>query len=55
MSPPPPCPVEATADLLWLWFGPTGRRTLLIESGWSWDRRAIGLHRLRAVPRHHDT
>jgi AcrR family transcriptional regulator len=28
---------EAASDLLWLWFGPTGWRTLVAESGWSWD------------------
>jgi AcrR family transcriptional regulator len=34
-----------TADLLWLWFGPTGWRTLVAESGWSWDRAEEALHR----------
>jgi AcrR family transcriptional regulator len=36
-----PCPryrAEETADLLWLWFGPHGWRTLVTEAGWSWDR-----------------
>jgi AcrR family transcriptional regulator len=36
-----PCPsyrVGETADLLWLWFGPHGWRTLVVEAGWSWDR-----------------
>jgi hypothetical protein len=27
-----------TADLLWLWFGPNSWRTLVTETGWSWDR-----------------
>ncbi|MGW2059247.1 TetR/AcrR family transcriptional regulator [Streptomyces sp. NPDC001937] len=38
LTPPPPCPVEETADLLWFWFGPTGWRTMVVENGWSWDR-----------------
>jgi AcrR family transcriptional regulator len=29
---------KETADLLWLWFGPHGWRTLVAEAGWSWDR-----------------
>ncbi|MEU5107124.1 helix-turn-helix domain-containing protein [Streptomyces sp. NPDC021354] len=28
----------AYRDLLWLWFGPTGWRTLVVENGWSWDQ-----------------
>ncbi|MFF4579996.1 hypothetical protein [Streptomyces sp. NPDC001389] len=24
--------------LLWAWFGPAGWRTLVAETGWSWDR-----------------
>jgi AcrR family transcriptional regulator len=34
-----------TADLLWLWFGPNGWRTLVAESGWSWDRAEDALYR----------
>lgn len=41
----PSYPVEETADLLWYWFGPTGWRTLLVESGWSWDRAEDVLYR----------
>ena len=38
LTPRPRYAVEETADLLWLWFGPHGWRTLVAESGWSWDR-----------------
>ncbi|SOF02363.1 transcriptional regulator, TetR family [Streptomyces sp. OV198] len=38
LDPEPSCPVEETADLLWYWFGPPGWRTLVVESGWTWDR-----------------
>ncbi|MFE0450214.1 TetR/AcrR family transcriptional regulator [Streptomyces sp. NPDC058914] len=38
LTPPPDCPEEETAGLLWFWFGPTGWRTLVVENGWSWDR-----------------
>jgi AcrR family transcriptional regulator len=38
LTPRPPYPPSETADLLWLWFGPHGWRTLVAESGWSWDR-----------------
>ena len=38
LTPPPRYPPGETADLLWLWFGPHGWRTLVAESGWSWDR-----------------
>ncbi|GAA1387462.1 TetR/AcrR family transcriptional regulator [Catellatospora chokoriensis] len=37
-APPHRYSVQETADLLWLWFGPTGWRTLVVENGWSWDR-----------------
>jgi AcrR family transcriptional regulator len=37
--------VPETADLLWLWFGPTGWRTLVVEIGWSWDRAEEVLRR----------
>lgn len=36
-----PCPryaAKETADLLWLWFGPHGWRSLVAGSGWSRDR-----------------
>lgn len=36
--------VQETADLLWFWFGPSGWRTLVVESGWSWDRAEEVLH-----------
>ncbi|MGW4771952.1 TetR/AcrR family transcriptional regulator [Nocardia sp. NPDC004278] len=45
LNPPPPYPVTETADLLWLWFGPTGWRTLVVENGWSWDRAETVLYR----------
>ncbi|WP_316782201.1 TetR/AcrR family transcriptional regulator [Streptomyces sasae] len=45
LVPPPSYPVKETADLLWQWFGPTGWRTLVIESGWSWDRAEEVLYR----------
>ncbi|MET7309172.1 TetR/AcrR family transcriptional regulator [Streptomyces sp. NPDC005134] len=45
LTPPPSCPVEETADLLWFWFGPTGWRTLVVENGWSWDRAEDFLRR----------
>ncbi|MGW7044588.1 TetR/AcrR family transcriptional regulator [Streptomyces avermitilis] len=38
LPPPPTYSVKETADLLWHWFGPAGWRTLVIESGWTWDR-----------------
>jgi AcrR family transcriptional regulator len=38
LTPPPHYPAKETADLLWLWFGPHGWRTLVAESGWSWDQ-----------------
>jgi AcrR family transcriptional regulator len=38
LTPRPRYAVKETADLLWLWFGPHGWRTLVAESGWSWDR-----------------
>ncbi|MFF2328618.1 MULTISPECIES: TetR/AcrR family transcriptional regulator [unclassified Streptomyces] len=38
LTPPLPCPVEETADLLWFWFGPNGWRTLVVENGWPWER-----------------
>ncbi|WP_030922783.1 TetR/AcrR family transcriptional regulator [Streptomyces sp. NRRL B-24720] len=49
LAPPPSCPVEETADLLWFWFGPTGWRTLVVESGWSWDRAEDFLRRTAAA------
>ncbi|MGW0085318.1 TetR/AcrR family transcriptional regulator [Streptomyces sp. NPDC003393] len=45
LTPPPSYPVEETADLLWHWFGPTGWHTLVVESGWSWDRAEDALCR----------
>lgn len=36
---------DEAADLLWLWFGPTGWRTLVAENGWSWDRAEETLYR----------
>lgn len=38
LTPSPRYAVQETADLLWLWFGPHGWRTLVAEAGWSWDR-----------------
>ena len=38
LTPRPRYGAKETADLLWLWFGPAGWRTLVAESGWSWDR-----------------
>lgn len=37
LTPAPHGPADRTADLLWLWFGPTGWRTLVAESGWTWE------------------
>jgi AcrR family transcriptional regulator len=37
--------VPEAADLLWLWFGPTGWRTLVAEGGWSWDQAEEALYR----------
>ncbi|MEV5843309.1 TetR family transcriptional regulator [Streptomyces sp. NPDC051985] len=42
---PPSYPEKETGDLLWYWFGPTSWRTLVVESGWSWDRAEQVLHR----------
>ncbi|MFB7476094.1 TetR/AcrR family transcriptional regulator [Kitasatospora sp. NPDC056184] len=36
--PVPGRPVAETADLLWFWFGPNSWRTLVTETGWTWDR-----------------
>ncbi|MFJ8187924.1 TetR/AcrR family transcriptional regulator [Streptomyces sp. NPDC096105] len=38
LSGPPLCAPQETADALWFWFGPSGWRTLVVDSGWSWDR-----------------
>ncbi|HEX4790263.1 MAG TPA: helix-turn-helix domain-containing protein [Actinospica sp.] len=38
LEPRPRFPANETADLLWLWFGPDGWRTLVEDAGWSWDR-----------------
>lgn len=38
LTPRPRYSAAETADLLWLWFGPHGWRTLVAEAGWSWDR-----------------
>jgi hypothetical protein len=38
LDPRPRYEVEEVADLLWLWFGPTSWRTLVAETGWTWDR-----------------
>ncbi|MEU8431526.1 helix-turn-helix domain-containing protein [Streptomyces sp. NPDC029216] len=40
---------EETADLLWFWFGPAGWRTLVAETGWSWDRAEAFLLRTAIV------
>jgi AcrR family transcriptional regulator len=37
LAPRPRYPAKQTADLLCLWFGPHGWRTLVAESGWLWD------------------
>ncbi len=37
LTPRPRYAAKETADLLWLWLGPHGWRTLVAESGWSWD------------------
>ncbi|MGW1540046.1 TetR/AcrR family transcriptional regulator [Streptomyces sp. NPDC002309] len=44
LTPPPRCPADRTADLLWLWFGPTGWRTLVVESGWTWEEAEKALY-----------
>jgi AcrR family transcriptional regulator len=38
LTPAPPGPLDETAGLLWLWFGPGSWRTLVVENGWTWDR-----------------
>ena len=38
LTPAPRGPTDETAGLLWLWFGPTSWRTLVVENGWTWDR-----------------
>lgn len=38
LDPAPPYSPAETGDLLWYWFGPTGWRTLVLESDWTWDR-----------------
>jgi AcrR family transcriptional regulator len=38
LTPRPRYAAKETADLLWLWFGPHGWRTLVAEAGWSWAR-----------------
>ncbi|MEV7320667.1 helix-turn-helix domain-containing protein [Streptomyces sp. NPDC093970] len=45
LPPPPVYPVAETADLLWQWFGPTGWRSLVVESGWTWERAEDVLYR----------
>ncbi|MEU0785114.1 TetR/AcrR family transcriptional regulator [Streptomyces sp. NPDC006173] len=45
LEPAPAFPVERTADLLWCWFGPSGWRVLVGESGWSWDDAEEALYR----------
>jgi len=37
LTPRPRYPIKETADLLCLWFGPHGWRTLVAEAGWTWD------------------
>ncbi|WP_406131396.1 TetR/AcrR family transcriptional regulator [Streptomyces sp. NBC_00989] len=37
LTPRPRYAAAETADLLWLWFGPHGWRTLVADAGWSWD------------------
>ncbi|GAA3432809.1 TetR/AcrR family transcriptional regulator [Kutzneria kofuensis] len=46
LTPAPHGPVDETAGLLWLWFGPTSWRTLVVENGWSWDRAEQTLCRI---------
>ena len=38
LTPRPRYPAKETADLIWLWFSPHAWRTLVADSGWSWDR-----------------
>jgi AcrR family transcriptional regulator len=38
LEPRPRYAAGETADLLWLWFGPDGWRTLVVGSGWTWGR-----------------
>ncbi|MBK3574959.1 TetR/AcrR family transcriptional regulator [Streptomyces sp. MBT65] len=37
LTPRPRYTAAETGDLLWLWFGPHGWRTLVVDAGWSWD------------------
>lgn len=46
LTPPPDRPLDETADLLWLWFGPNSWRTLVVENGWTWDRAEQTLCRI---------
>jgi AcrR family transcriptional regulator len=34
----PMCTADEAAALLWLWFGPSGWRSLVVEQGLDWDR-----------------
>ncbi|WP_329454582.1 TetR/AcrR family transcriptional regulator [Streptomyces sp. NBC_01497] len=36
-SSPLPHSPQQTGDLLWLWFGPSSWRTLVVDCDWSWD------------------
>lgn len=49
LTPTPTRSPEELADLLWLWFGPSAWRTLVIDSGWSWDRAEDVLRRTALV------
>ena len=43
LDPRPRYEVQEVADLLWLWFGPGSWRTLVIETGWTWERAEAAL------------
>jgi AcrR family transcriptional regulator len=49
LTPAPHGPVEETAGLLWLWFGPASWRTLVVENGWTWERAEGVLYRVAAA------
>jgi AcrR family transcriptional regulator len=49
LTPRPRYAERETADLLWLWFGPDGWRTLVAGAGWSWGRAETVLRETAAA------
>ena len=54
LTPRPRYPVQETADLLWLWFGPPGWRALVADSGWSWDRAETAIRETAIAALYHE-